>query len=94
MNQKREISIESMVLYKSPICGFCFRVIRFLKRQGISMQMRDVFMDTGASGELVSGGGRSTVPCLRIQQDDGSVEWMYESLDIIEYLTGWVNQQP
>jgi hypothetical protein len=25
------------------------------------------------------------VPCLRIQRD-GQVQWMYESLDIIDYL--------
>jgi len=26
------------------------------------------------------------VPCLRIDKDDGSVQWMYESNDIIAYL--------
>jgi len=35
--------------------------------------------------DLRVGGGSTTVPCLRIQSD-GQVRWMYESLDIIEYL--------
>ena len=35
--------------------------------------------------ELVEGGGRQTVPCLRIEAEDG-VRWMYESLDIMRYL--------
>ena len=78
---------DSMVLYKSPLCGFCFRVTQFLKRSGIALKMRDVFADSGASAELVSGGGRATVPCLRIEHADGRVEWMYESLAIIEYLS-------
>ncbi len=94
MNQNSWPDIVSMVLYKSPICGFCFRVTRFIKRQGIEIKMRDTFMDAGASAELMAGGGRSTVPCLRIEQMDGGVEWMYESLDIIDYLTQWVNKQP
>lgn len=35
---------------------------------------------------LMQGGGKTQVPCLRIEQADGSVEWMYESDDIIRYL--------
>lgn len=49
------------------------------------MPMRDILLDPAARRELVSGGGRPTVPCLKITRD-GSVQWMYESLDIIEYL--------
>jgi glutathione S-transferase len=36
--------------------------------------------------ELLNGGGRKTVPCLRIEDSSGSVQWMYESGDIIAYL--------
>lgn len=35
---------------------------------------------------LMQGGGKTQVPCLRIEQSDGQVEWMYESNDIIQYL--------
>lgn len=35
---------------------------------------------------LMQGGGKTQVPCLRIEQADGKVEWMYESDDIIRYL--------
>jgi glutaredoxin 2 len=30
--------------------------------------------------------GRRTVPVLRIEHDDGRVEWMPESADIVDYL--------
>lgn len=36
--------------------------------------------------ELVRGGGKTQVPCLRIENETGDVQWMYESDDIIQYL--------
>ena len=34
---------------------------------------------------LIDQGGKGTVPCLRIEEND-QVTWMYESSDIIDYL--------
>lgn len=48
--------------------------------------MRDVAQDRDALKELVKGGGRGTVPCLKIFRDDETVQWLYESMDIIEFL--------
>ncbi len=36
--------------------------------------------------ELIAGGGKKQVPCLRIDSENGDVQWMYESDDIIHYL--------
>ena len=36
--------------------------------------------------ELLKGGGKGQVPCLRIESE-GQVEWMYESDEIINYLS-------
>ena len=44
--------------------------------------------DREAYDDLIRGGGRGTVPCLRIERDTGDVEWLYESVDIVEYLNG------
>ena len=44
--------------------------------------------DPTAFRELLMGGGRATVPCLRIEDDAGAVRWLYESNDIVEYLAG------
>ena len=35
--------------------------------------------------ELLEGGGKIQTPCLRIE-NEGGVEWLYESSKIIEYL--------
>ena len=36
--------------------------------------------------DLLNGGGKTQVPCLRIDNPDGETQWMYESDDIINYL--------
>lgn len=48
--------------------------------------MKDTLHDVAAYRELIQKGGRSMVPCLRIQQDNGNEIWLYESLAIIDYL--------
>ncbi len=62
------------------------RVKSFLSTHGIEIPMRNTVMDISAYKELVTGGGRATVPCLRIERDDGQVEWLYESLDIMRFI--------
>ena len=37
--------------------------------------------------ELIEQGGQYMVPCLRIEKEDGTAQWLYESTDIIRYLT-------
>ena len=74
------------VLYQDPWCPFCRRVTALLEHKDLSLPMRDVARDVEAYKELVRGGGRGTVPCLRIAEEDGSEKWLYESADIIELL--------
>jgi len=76
---------ESYQLFKTDSCGYCYRVRDFAEQQGISLTLRDTMADMEAFRELLQGGGRSTVPCLKIQRTDETV-WMYESMDIIDYL--------
>ena len=76
---------ERHVLYQYDSCPYCRRVHQFLNETGIDIEMRDTLRDPEARRELVQGGGRSTVPCLRIERD-GEVQWLYESRDIIDYL--------
>ncbi len=77
---------ESYQLFKTDICGFCYRVQAFLDLNGIEIPLRDVNRDPAAFRELLQEGGRTTVPCLRIERG-GEVEWMFESMDIIQYIT-------
>ena len=76
---------ERYQLYKYDSCPYCRRVLRFLEGNQIPVTLRDIHREPGAMQELARGGGRTMVPCLRIERDD-QTEWMYESLDIIAYL--------
>jgi len=76
---------ETYQLYQYDRCPFCYRVRQFLERAGIEIEMRDTLHDPQALRELVQGGGSAMVPCLRIDSADGT-RWLYESLDIIEFL--------
>lgn len=77
---------ESYELFEQTTCPFCGMVNRFLDAKGIDLPRRDTRRDADANAELVAGGGRPTVPCLKITSDNGDVRWMYESMDIMRYL--------
>jgi glutaredoxin len=79
---------ESLKLYQYEACPFCVKVRRAMKRMSLNIETRDIKRVASAREELLAGGGNLKVPCLRIEQEDGQVNWMYESGDIIDYLSG------
>ena len=76
---------ESYQLFKTDLCGFCYRVRGFMAENDIEFPLRDINQDVEAFRERRAATGRATVPCLRIQRGD-DVQWMFESMDIIRYL--------
>ena len=84
-DQKRvETELKKYSLYQYAACPFCIKVRRALHRLNLGVEIRDAKNDPH-KGELLLGGGRTKVPCLRIEED-GHVNWMYESNDIIRFL--------
>jgi glutaredoxin len=81
-----------LTLYQYKACPFCVKVRRAIKRQSLAIETRDAKRCDTARGELVAGGGRLKVPCLRIEEASGESRWMYESGDIIRYLEGRFGQ--
>jgi glutathione S-transferase len=77
-------------LYHYPSCPYCQRVRRAADELGIALELRDIHAQPGRLGELLAATGRRTVPVLRIEHEDGKVEWLPESRDIIEYLRDMV----
>jgi glutathione S-transferase len=63
------------------------KVRRQIKRLGLSIECRDILKNPAWEQEMVQGGGQRQVPCLRIEREDGGVQWLYESSDINRYLT-------
>jgi len=50
------------------------------------MPLMDILSQPANNADLIAGGGKSQVPCLRIENDKGEVRWVYESIEIIQYL--------
>lgn len=82
-----DASAKLLSLYQYAACPFCVKVRWAIRRLGLSIEYKDAKRNAQYAKELVAGGGHLKVPCLRIEKNDGEVEWMYESSDIINYLT-------
>lgn len=73
-------------LYYYDACPFCQRVLRALPSLKVEVEKRNVMTNREYREEHYQATGRTTVPCLRIEDDNGQTTWMFESLDIIRYL--------
>ena len=73
-------------LYHYFTCPFCLSVRRVIKKLNLKIDLRDVRRDPKYRKELMLGGGMLMVPCLRIEDREGKVRWLYESTDINRYL--------
>ena len=77
---------EGLSLYQFHACPFCARVRHAADDLGIRLELRDTLADVDHARAVVEATGRRTVPVLRIERDDGEVEWLPESADIVRYL--------
>jgi glutaredoxin len=72
-------------LYQFHACPFCVKTRRAIHRLNIPITLHDAKNDKLRREELLAGGGKIKVPCLRIEEE-GKTRWMYESDTIIAYL--------
>lgn len=77
---------QGIVLYQFNQCPFCVKTRRTMRRLALDIEKRDARNDPKWNQELITEGGKYQVPCLKITNDDGVTEWMYESTVINEYL--------
>jgi glutaredoxin len=73
-------------MYQFLTCPFCIKTRRAIKRLSLNIETRDALHHAPSRQQLLEGGGQVKVPCLRITDADGNIEWLYESDDIIQYL--------
>jgi glutaredoxin len=86
LQKKIDQQTAGLSLYQFKACPFCVKVRRALKRNTLNIPTYDAKHDERRRDELLQGGGKIKVPCLRIEEKNGDVRWMYESNDIIDYL--------
>ena len=75
----------ALSLYQFQACPFCVKTRRAMHRLNVPVTLHDAKNDPQAREQLLAGGGKIKVPCLRIEDADGT-RWMYESSEIIAYL--------
>lgn len=75
-----------LALYHFPACPFCIRARRTMQRLSLNIELRNAQAAGPWREELQNEGGKLQVPCLRIEEPDGGVRWLYESEAIGEYL--------
>ena len=77
-------NISNHQLFYFDTCPFCIKVRFALWKMGIKVKMKDNMLKPSNKAELIAGGGKKQVPCLRIEKNN-EIEWLYESDAIIEY---------
>jgi glutathione S-transferase len=87
LEQQQQVDRETrrLALYHFPLCGYCVRVRRAVRRLNLQIELRNAATDARWSNELREAGGKLQVPCLQIRHPDHT-EWLYESDAIIHYL--------
>ncbi len=75
-----------LVLYHFKTCPFCVKVRHEMARLSLPVELRDAQHDAVHREDLLKGGGKVQAPCLRITDEHGRENWLYESGDIISYL--------
>jgi glutaredoxin len=75
-----------MALYQFNACPFCVKVRRQIRKNSLNIEFRDAKNNAEFKDELTREGGKHKVPCLRIEEDDKGVRWLYSSDDISSFL--------
>ena len=77
---------KGLALYQFKTCPFCIKVRREMRSLSLNIELRDAQHDPQHRAALLQGGGQIKVPCLRMTDEQGHSQWLYESTAIIQYL--------
>lgn len=84
--QKVNMECLNLALYQFQTCPFCIKVRREINRLSLPIVLHDAQKNVQNRTDLLQGGGEVKVPCLQIRDEQGNVQWMYESAEINKYL--------
>jgi len=83
--QKVNKAANDLTLYVSDTCPYCARVKKQVKHLNVPLKVKNLDKCHIFQKELLSGGGKAQVPCLKIERRQGS-EWVYRSDKIARYI--------
>lgn len=78
----------NFALYQYRTCPFCIKVRQEMRRLSLNVDKLDAQHEGKNRDDLVNGGGKAKVPCLKITDQAGQTQWLYESGEIINFLRG------
>lgn len=71
--------MKPVVIYTTPICGFCHAAKRLLDQKGVAYEEIDVMRDAEKKQEMMQKAGRHTVPQIFIDNTHvGGCDDLYE----------------
>ena len=82
----------SLALYHYDSCPFCAKTRRSIDELNVDVALRNIQLNHQHRIDLKQGGHKTQVPCLRIEDSKGESQWLYESDDIIHYLTQYQSE--
>ena len=84
--QRIDEQTKNMTLYQFRTCPFCIKVRREKKRLSLNIEILDAQHNPEHREQLLKGGGKIKVPCLKTYDENGKAIWMYDSHNIIQVL--------
>ena len=86
LQTKVDQDCRSLVLYHFKTCPFCIKVRKEMHRLALPIEKRDAQHDATNKADLLAGSGHDQVPCLKVTDASGQVQWIKDSGAIITYL--------
>jgi glutaredoxin len=86
--QDVDLACQNLALYQYQTCPFCMKVRQEISRLSLNIRRIDAQPEGSDRQALLSGGGKTKVPCLKITDNSGNDQWLYDSEKISAYLRG------
>jgi glutaredoxin len=84
--QRVNEATRNLAIYQFRTCPFCIKTRQALRRLSLTIELRDAQKNLQHRQDLLEGGGKIKVPCLKITDENGQVTWLYESDKIVSWL--------
>jgi glutaredoxin len=81
-----DLQCQSMALYQFNTCPFCIKTRQEMRRLSLPIEKRDAQHNAANRDELQQGTGATKVPCLKITDANGHIQWLQDSTAIVAYL--------
>ena len=84
--QSVDAQCQSLALYHYKTCPFCMKVRQEMRRLSLNIRHINAQPEGSDRAALIAGGGLAKVPCLKITDEAGAAQWLYDSDQIVAYL--------